>query len=131
MKNETSNVAPLDFKAVENIGERVAANYSVLIHSFDGDYYYGVFKRGFSDGTQEFIANLHLEFDEQDDDFPHSYLEITGNHRYNVNSQVRTDFEAENDEELEDKLSAIVIQHAKEIFQSVKKDGKNWEMCVA
>jgi hypothetical protein len=106
-----------------------ATNYQVLIHSFDDDYYYGTFLRSFSDGTRRFIANLHLDFEDQDENFPHSYLYFREGPVYAEN--LFTDFEVDDAGELEDKLSAIVMQHAHEIFQAIKQQGANWEMNVA
>lgn len=108
-----------------------ATNYKVHIHSFDDDYYYGAFLRTHSDVTKEFLANLYLDFDDQDENFPHSYLYFMN--PYQIERQTFIDFE--NEEEcqhaLEDQLSAIVMQSAKQIFQAVKKEGKTITLIVA
>lgn len=51
-----------------------AIAYKVLITSFDDDYYYGTFYRAYEGGFKQHIGNIYLDFDDQDDDFPHSYV---------------------------------------------------------
>lgn len=110
---------------------KTAIAYSIILTSFDNDYYYGQLVRNWSDDnkaiTSEFLSNCYVDLDD-DNSVGRVYLEPIGFKP--IHSQVLTDFEVLSKYDLEIKLFESIEPKRRDIFQSLKVNGKCFETPV-
>ena len=106
--------------------DKTAIAYKAIITSFNDDFYHGTFYRVYEGNLKEFLGNFQLDFDDQDEEFPHSYFYFTTSD-IKYDRQVFIDFEVDEIDrgisELEDVVSNIVMRSAHQIHRALKIDG--------